>query len=219
MHQALDSLKGLKYPNYLTGKVGTGVALYMGKQGEGIARPESRKDSKSRRQGSLKQPYRKEFQMNKLATQKFMNLFNEMLTDRNGVGVKAQSFDKGELKDEIDLLNAHQEEKLSSRLSQRNLLFLKKVEAAKAKILDGSYGTCEDCGDDISQKRLLARPTASLCIGCQEAKENVEKHNINKRRDLAIGKGSENHESDDQVIAKQAFSNVNDIKFESVVDM
>ena len=148
-----------------------------------------------------------------------MNLFNEMLTDRNGVGVKALSLDKRELKDEIDLLNAHQEEKLSSRLSQRNLLFLKKVEAAKAKILDGTYGTCEDCGDDISQKRLLARPTASLCIGCQEAKENVEKHNINKRRDLAIGKGSEIHESDDQEIAKQAFSNVKDIKFESVVDM
>lgn len=157
--------------------------------------------------------------MNKLNTQKFMNLFNEMLTDRSGNGVKAQSFDKGELKDEIDLLNAHQEEKLSSRLSQRNVLFLKKVASAKAKILDGTYGICEDCGDEISQKRLLARPMASFCIGCQEAKENLEKHNINKRRDLAIGRNSESEEGSDEVVAKQSFSNLKDIKFESVVDL
>lgn len=162
--------------------------------------------------------------MNKLKTQKFMNLFNEILSSRNGedgsgMRVKAQLFDKGELKDEIDLLNAHQEEKLSSRLSQRNILFLKKVEAAKAKILDGTYGTCDDCGDDISQKRLLARPTATFCISCQEAKESLEKHNINKRRDLAIGRNSESELDDDQLIAKRNFSNVKDIKFESVVDL
>lgn len=162
--------------------------------------------------------------MNKLNTQKFMNLFEEILNSKtgmevNGLGAKAQSFDKGELKDEIDLLNAHQEERLGARLSQRNVLFLKKVEAAKAKILDGTYGTCEDCGDDISQKRLVARPTASFCIACQEAKENLEKHNINKRRDLAIGRNSENYEDDDQMIAKRNFSNVNEIKFESVVDL
>ena len=157
--------------------------------------------------------------MNKLNTQKFMNLFNEILTDRNGVGVNKPLLNKEELKDEIDLLNAHQEEKLSTRLSQRNLLFLKKVEAAKSKILDGSYGVCEDCGDDISKKRLTARPTAALCIGCQEAKENIEKHHIGKRRDLAIGKSSESNESGEHIVAKQKFSHVKDIKFESVVDL
>ena len=157
--------------------------------------------------------------MNKLNTQKFMNLFEEILTMKNQVRVKAQSFERGELKDEIDLLNAQQEENLSTRLGQRNLLFLKKVEAAKAKILDGTYGICEDCGDDISQKRLIARPTACLCIGCQEAKESLEKHNINKRRDLAIGRNSESEGTEEEMVAKQSFSNFRDIKFESVVDL
>lgn len=154
--------------------------------------------------------------MNKLNTEKFMNLFDDLLTEKS-TGVNAQSM-RGECKDEIDLLNAQQEENLNGRLNQRNLLFLKKVEAAKAKIIDGTFGICEDCGDDISQKRLLARPTACLCIGCQEAKENVEKHNINKRRDLAIGQGNESDELGDDVVAKQTFSTVKDIKFESVVD-
>ena len=155
--------------------------------------------------------------MKKTNAQKFMNLFDEMLMNRNDT--KAETFDKTECKDEIDLLNAHQEESLSTRLDQRNLLFLKKVEAAKAKILDGTYGCCEDCGDDISQKRLMARPTASLCIGCQEAKENVEKHNIKHRRDLAVGKGKESEEMSEEFSTKQTFSNVKDIKFESVVDL
>lgn len=155
--------------------------------------------------------------MNKTSAQKFMNLFDEMLMNRNAMNAK--TFDKTECKDEIDLLNAHQEESLSTRLDQRNLLFLKKVEAAKAKILDGTYGTCEDCGDDISQKRLLARPTASLCIGCQEAKESLEKHNIKHRRDLTVGKGKETEVDGEELVARKTFSNVKDIKFESVVDL
>ena len=61
--------------------------------------------------------------------------------------------------------------KENERLTEQLKEAAKKVEAAKQKIADGTYGICEDCGAEISQKRLLARPTADLCIGCQEEKE------------------------------------------------
>mgnify|MGYP001562602820 CR=1 FL=1 len=163
----------------------------------------------------------KEFRMNKLNTQKFMNLFNNMLTDRNGSNLPLKKLEaeiapiKG---DELDIVTAQKSAQLSQRLDERNILFLKKVEAAKQKILSGDYGLCEDCGAEISQKRLLARPTASLCIGCQEDKEREQFGSINHRRDLnAIEEGERS--LDDHIDKKTKFASMNSIGFESVVDL
>ena len=41
------------------------------------------------------------------------------------------------------------------------------VAAALARITDGTYGTCVECGDEIGVKRLDAYPTAKRCIRCQ----------------------------------------------------
>ena len=41
------------------------------------------------------------------------------------------------------------------------------IDAALARIADGSYGTCTNCGRPIPEERLEARPWATLCIGCQ----------------------------------------------------
>lgn len=156
--------------------------------------------------------------MNKLSTQKMMNLFNEILDVKKNNSFTKNDLGFEELKgDEVDVLNIQKEEQLQSRLGQRNILFLKKVQAAKAKIEDGTYGICEDCGCDISQKRLLARPTASFCIDCQEAKEHLEKHNIHHRRDLKLV--SKNEENDEYIMDNPKFNSVKDIEFESVVDL
>lgn len=40
------------------------------------------------------------------------------------------------------------------------------VERALARLAEGSYGVCENCGKPISVARLEARPTATLCIDC-----------------------------------------------------
>ncbi len=43
---------------------------------------------------------------------------------------------------------------------------LAEVEAALARIEDGSYGTCAVCGRPVPPARLAARPTARTCVGC-----------------------------------------------------
>ena len=48
------------------------------------------------------------------------------------------------------------------------------IDEALRKIREGTYGTCEDCGEEISEKRLGVMPTATLCISCQENKEQLE---------------------------------------------
>lgn len=45
---------------------------------------------------------------------------------------------------------------------------LRAISDAERRIQQGTYGECEDCGVEIQAARLLAQPTASRCIDCQE---------------------------------------------------
>ena len=47
---------------------------------------------------------------------------------------------------------------------------LAEVSAARARLADGSYGTCESCGQPIGAERLEARPTARTCIRCARSR-------------------------------------------------
>jgi len=49
------------------------------------------------------------------------------------------------------------------------------VVAALARIEDGTYGVCVDCGQPIAEERLEARPETNLCIRCKEDQERAEK--------------------------------------------
>lgn len=50
---------------------------------------------------------------------------------------------------------------------------LKDTERALARIENGTYGICADCGQSISPERLAVMPTASLCASCQEKKKGA----------------------------------------------
>lgn len=156
--------------------------------------------------------------MKAVSNLKMMNLFNEMLTLKKpqGESVLAQNLQTSG--DSIDIATKDRDENLETRLSERNNLFLKKVEAAKLKIEQGTYGICEDCECAISEKRLLARPTANFCIGCQEAKESVERHNINHRRDL--NNHFNNEEALEESLAmRNSIEAMKNFNFSQVVDL
>jgi DnaK suppressor protein len=65
-------------------------------------------------------------------------------------------------------------ESLFERTSQQRIV-LHMVEAALARISDGSFGVCVSCGDDISGRRLEALPWTQHCLRCQEALEDEER--------------------------------------------
>jgi DnaK suppressor protein len=50
---------------------------------------------------------------------------------------------------------------------------LQKIRLALQRIEDGTYGQCAECGGKISAPRLNAKPSVSLCTGCQEKKEQA----------------------------------------------
>ena len=114
---------------------------------------------------------------------KFLKMFDEILaaTNINDLTILTESGGRG---DQADLVIEEMEKLISLRLNGRNDLFVKRIKGAREKILNGSFGTCEECGCDISEKRLMARPMAKLCIGCKETEERGERGSIESRRDL-----------------------------------
>ncbi|HEY6417528.1 MAG TPA: RNA polymerase-binding protein DksA [Candidatus Binataceae bacterium] len=60
------------------------------------------------------------------------------------------------------------------RMRDRERKLLSKIDEAFARIDDGSYGRCEECGGEIGIERLKARPVTTLCIGCKSAQEARE---------------------------------------------
>ncbi len=64
---------------------------------------------------------------------------------------------------------------LELRARDRQRKLVGKIDAALARIEDGSYGYCEETGDPISLKRLEARPIATLSLEAQERHERRER--------------------------------------------
>jgi DnaK suppressor protein len=90
--------------------------------------------------------------------------------------------------DEIDESTRDRENQLIRKLQGRQRFFLKKVDHALDKITNGTFGECSDCGDDISTTRLMARPTATLCICCKEEQERGEGHVLYEKKSHTHGK-------------------------------
>jgi RNA polymerase-binding transcription factor len=65
---------------------------------------------------------------------------------------------------------------LNMEMMNRHIREIREIETAKARIDDGSYGTCTECGRDIGFERLLAQPTALRCVDCQEQWEKTHAH-------------------------------------------
>ena len=56
---------------------------------------------------------------------------------------------------------------LLSRLEEREREELAEIDAARARIATGTYGTCEECGEAIPLARLRALPASRFCLPCQ----------------------------------------------------
>ena len=65
----------------------------------------------------------------------------------------------------------------NSRLMARNKDKILQIENAIKKINDGTFGKCEECEEEISEKRLLVNPWFITCISCAEKIELMNKRN------------------------------------------
>jgi len=83
--------------------------------------------------------------------------------------------DPDDFPDEMDSAAAESALSFQGRLRERERMLLGKINEALDKIEAGEFGECENCGEDIGLKRLLARPVAVLCIDCKSEQERLER--------------------------------------------
>jgi DnaK suppressor protein len=111
-----------------------------------------------------------------------LEFFRKLLEQRkaaleNGVvdTVVEMTDDDETFPDPNDRATLESDRNFTLRIRDRERKLIAKIEKAMLRIEDGSFGICEECGCDISARRLEARPVTTLCIECKEEQERKEK--------------------------------------------
>ena len=117
--------------------------------------------------------------LNKKDLKRFKTMLEEskrqLLASAKKTLSEESSFDTNELPDEIDQASSEYQQSMVFRLRDREKFLLGKIEKALQRIDSGTFGICECCEEEISLKRLEARPVTTLCIRCKEEQEQTEK--------------------------------------------
>ena len=77
--------------------------------------------------------------------------------------------------DLVDQASSYTDKSVEMKALNRSRKLIAKIDLALRRIKDGTYGYCEETGEPIGLKRLMARPVATLCITAQEKHEKEEK--------------------------------------------
>lgn len=111
-----------------------------------------------------------------------LEFFRKLLTDRleallaeAGATIGDLTDDKEHLADDIDLASMESNRDFQLRIRDRERTLIHKIREAIRRIDEGDYGICVNCGGDISERRLIARPVATHCIDCKTEAEQLER--------------------------------------------
>ena len=116
--------------------------------------------------------------LTKKKLESFRTLLNDRLNDlleQAYETVDDMSDQKESLPDPSDRATLESDRNFTLRIRDRERKLIGKIKDAIERIDAGTYGICEECGEDISEKRLKARPVTTLCIDCKKKQETDER--------------------------------------------
>jgi DnaK suppressor protein len=104
-------------------------------------------------------------------------LLEEMksLLDEAEKTVSEMNADTTNFPDPTDRATQESDRTFELRIRDRERKLLAKIREALERIENGSFGTCEMCGEEIGEARLKVRPVTTLCIDCKIEQEKSEK--------------------------------------------
>ena len=119
----------------------------------------------------------------KYMSAKHLAFFKQKLTDWKADLVKTNNDalynssmdDNSTSADIVDQASSYTEKNVEMRAINRQIKLISKINSALTRIKDGTYGFCQETGEPIGLKRLMARPVATLSIAAQEKHEKEEK--------------------------------------------
>ena len=99
----------------------------------------------------------------------------EIVRSNNDALYNSSLDDNSASADIVDQASSYTDKNVEMKAINRQIKLISKIDQAIKKIENGTYGFCEETGDPIGIKRLIARPVATLCIAAQEKHEKEEK--------------------------------------------
>ncbi len=111
---------------------------------------------------------------------KLLDWRNELLQESENTinHLKEENWQEPDINDRATL---ETDAALELRTRDRYRKLINKIDAALARIADGSYGYCEETGEEIGLARLEARPIATLTIEAQEKHERLERQHRDEK--------------------------------------
>ena len=106
---------------------------------------------------------------------KLTNWKTEIIRSNNEALYNSSLDDSSSSADIVDQASSYTEKNVEMRAINRQIKLISKIDQAIKKIKDNTYGYCEETGEPIGIKRLMARPIATLSIAAQEKHEKEEK--------------------------------------------
>ena len=99
----------------------------------------------------------------------------EIIRSNNEALYNSSLDDNSTSADIVDQASSYTEKNVELRAINRQIKLIAKIDSALKRIDKGTYGFCDETGEPIGLKRLIARPVATLCIAAQEKHEKEEK--------------------------------------------
>ncbi len=116
--------------------------------------------------------------MNSEKQQFFRNLLGHKIAELSGDQTRTLTAlvrSNERFTDILDQTSSEVDRNFELRIRDRERKLIEKMREAIQRIDAGTYGICDDCGEEISEKRLIARPVTTLCIDCKTEQEKIEK--------------------------------------------
>ena len=107
--------------------------------------------------------------------QKLTEWKNDIIKSNSQALYSSDLVDNSFSPDIVDQASSYTEKSVEMRTVNRQIKLISKIDAALKRLKDGTYGFCEETGEPIGLKRLIARPIATLSITAQEKHEREEK--------------------------------------------
>lgn len=102
------------------------------------------------------------------------NSLEELLSKADDT-VSGMTDPKENFPDPTDRASLESDRNFMLRIRDRESKLIKKIKKALERIENNTFGVCDKCGEDISIKRLKARPVTTQCIECKTKEEALEK--------------------------------------------
>ena len=125
-------------------------------------------EKKEKQPEAYSQPVRRQ-------TTALQSIFYPVEAQQKGDSTLEEMTDSNEVfADPADRATAESDRSFTLRIRDRERRLIRKIQSALQRIEDGSYGICEECGEEIGVPRLKARPVTRLCINCKAKQEEDE---------------------------------------------